>query len=114
MEEVKVEKKVVEPFRVICSREKLRKLDKDPLKPPPLGTYNPKLNRFSTKIWRRYDLERTQSAKTLKTRPLTYSKLMSSQKYGSASSKKFRSRPQTANFSSKNKMKSQSMKRLRP
>ena len=57
-EEEKV-KKVVEPFSVICSREKLRKLDKDPNKPPPLGTYNPKLNKYSTKTWRRYGLERT-------------------------------------------------------
>ena len=89
-------------------------MDKDPNQPPALGTYNPKLNKKSTKIWRRYDLERTQSVTSLKTRPLTYSKLMSVGKSGHQSSKKFRSRPQTANFGSKRNLKSKSMKRLRP
>ncbi len=51
------EPKIVEPFKVICSREKLLKLDSDPLKPPPFGTYNPKVNKVSNKVWRDYETE---------------------------------------------------------
>lgn len=53
----KREKKLVEPIGVLVSRDKRETTYHDPNKPPPLGTYNPKMVSKSVKVWRKYSNE---------------------------------------------------------
>lgn len=46
-----------QPFGQTITREQREKGYHDPLKPPPLGTYNPKPITLSSKIWRDYSVE---------------------------------------------------------
>lgn len=84
------EKKLVEPFGVLVTRDEREKNFHDLLKPPPLGTYNPKPISKSVKVWRDYSVELDKhKPRKRKKKKFTFKQLMKGKK-GTKSSKEMR------------------------
>ena len=69
------------PLKKVTSREKRAQMGVDPIKPPPLGRYNPKLNKYSNKTWRNYSLEmKAKRRKERNRQKIEYKQMMRSAK----------------------------------